>query len=252
MSRKKEKRQKQILHMLAEGKKKDVAALSELLNISQVTIRKDLDELEAKGFVRRSFGYAELNDSDDISARLAVHYDEKRRIAARAAELVQDGDTIMIESGSCCILLADVIAASGRSVTIITNSAFLAEYIRQYRNVQVVLCGGMYQHDSRCLVGPLVKAVSAGYHVTYFFIGTDGWSEKTGFTNKDQMRAQAVRDMAEACEKMVILTESQKFSVVGTVPLNIPGQPYAVITDAAISAEAEGLLKRKNIEVITV
>ena len=251
MTGKQEQRKERILDLLSKEKRADVAALAELLEVSQVTIRKDLDALEAQGFIQRIHGFAELNTTDDISSRLAYHYDSKKKIAERAAELVHDGDTVMIESGSCCALLAGELARNRTGLTIITNSAFIAESIRSYKNVQIILLGGIYQPDSQCLVGPMIRDNAENYHVRYFFIGTDGWSERTGFTNKDAMRAQAVRDMAHSCDEMVILTESEKFQTPGTIPLNVKNQPKMLITDSGLSDEKKSILEKLKIQVVS-
>ena len=248
--KKKEDRQKKIIAWLVKNQKAEVSMLAKELNISQVTLRKDLDELEKAFIVRREHGYAELTSLDSIAGRLAYHFEEKTAIAAKALEQIQDNDTIMIESGSCCALLARQIAEKRKNVIIITNSAFIADYIRSYNSTEVVLLGGTYQRDSQCLVGPLVRDTAANYHVRYLFAGTDGWSESTGFTNRDQMRAQAVRDMAQSAETVILLTESEKFSQIGTVPLNIKNLPKAVITDPAIPLSAQETLKQQGIEVI--
>ena len=97
----KKDRETQILDMLTAENKLEVSLLAERVGVSQVTMRKDLDELERRGIIVREHGYAVLRSADDIQSRIAYHYDEKRRIAERAAELVENGDTIMIESGSC-------------------------------------------------------------------------------------------------------------------------------------------------------
>ena len=91
-----------ILSLLTEEQKIDVSALAKKLQVSQVTIRKDLDELERHGIVIREHGFARLCSAENIAYRIAYHYEEKRRIAVRAAELVSDGETLMIENGSCC------------------------------------------------------------------------------------------------------------------------------------------------------
>lgn len=250
MSVKQENRAERILKLLSAQKKLDVAAIAGAMGVSQVTARKDLDALEAKGFIRRTHGFAELNTTDHISSHLAYHYEEKKKIAEQAAALVHDGDTVMVESGSCCAILADLLAQRCNDLTLITNSAFIAEYIRAHKNVQVILLGGLYQHDSQCLVGPMLRDNADNYHVRYFFIGTDGWSERSGFTNKDPLRAQAVRDMAHACEEVVVLTESEKFAAAGTIPLNLRNTAVSVITDDKIprdiasEVEAQGILVR--------
>ena len=94
------KRLEEILKLVSQYEKIDVNTLSETLEVSKVTIRKDLDKLESKGLLHREHGYAVLNSGDDINVRLSFHYDTKRKIAQEAAKLVQDNETILIESGS--------------------------------------------------------------------------------------------------------------------------------------------------------
>ena len=120
------KRQSQILDLLNENKKVEVTKLSELLQVSQVTIRKDLDALESSGMLIRAHGYAVLNDSDDINTRMAYHYASKQRIAKQAVQSIEDGETIMIESGSCCALVALEIAAAKKDVTLICLAGSIA------------------------------------------------------------------------------------------------------------------------------
>lgn len=104
------KRENTILEILSEVGRIEVTVLAERLGVSQVTVRKDLDALEQKGILRREHGYAVFGGSDDINNRLALRYEEKRRIAKKAASLVSAGETVMIENGSCCALLAEEIA----------------------------------------------------------------------------------------------------------------------------------------------
>ena len=150
-------RQNKILTLLAKEKKMEVATLSQLLGVSQVTIRKDLDQLENRGLVVRNHGFARLNDSDDINQRLAMHYDIKQKIAGAACQLIENGETVMVESGSCCALLALEIAKTKKDVTIITNSAFIGEYIRKSGDCKIVLLGGQYQREAQVMVGPMTR-----------------------------------------------------------------------------------------------
>lgn len=105
-------RSNKILELLTQENKLEVSLLAEKLGVSQVTIRKDLDALEEKGIIKREHGFALLRSADDINGRIAYHYETKWEIAKKAAELVSSGDTIMIESGSCCALLADALTVS--------------------------------------------------------------------------------------------------------------------------------------------
>ena len=143
------KRQTKILELLTQNKKIEVTKLSELLGVSQVTIRKDLDALSESGMLIREHGYATLNKSDDMNIRLAYHYQQKQQVAKKAVESIQHGETIMIESGSCCALVALEIAKTKKDVTLITNSAFIADYIRKHTAIKIILLGGEYQHESQ-------------------------------------------------------------------------------------------------------
>lgn len=245
-------RQNQILAFLAKEKKMEVAKLSQLLGVSQVTIRKDLDHLETKGLVVRIHGFARLNDSDDINQRLALHYDVKQKIAQSASQLVENGETIMIESGSCCALLALEIAKTKKDVTIITNSAFIGEYIRKIGNCKIVLLGGEYQRESQVMVGPLTRKCVEVFFVDKLFIGIDGFMSDSGFTGNDFMRCEVVRDMSRQANTVIVVSDSSKFCQKGTVKLLTMSEVGYVYTDEGISYEQEQILKDNDIEVIKV
>lgn len=244
-----QERQTKILELLTEYKKIEVVRLSKLLQVSQVTIRKDLDQLERQGIVKREHGYAELNSNDDINSRLAYHFDIKQRIARHCAGFVEDGETIMIESGSCCVLLAEEIARSKRDVTIVTNSAFIADYIRKREGVHIILLGGDYQPEAQVMVGPMTRKNAEMFFVDKLFVGTDGYIEEYGFTGSNYMRSEAVRDMARQAKHVFVLSESTKFTQRGTVTLLPFQEVNTVVTDKGIPSEAEEKLKACQIRV---
>ncbi|AJA46907.1 transcriptional regulator, DeoR family [Clostridium pasteurianum DSM 525 = ATCC 6013] len=237
-----------LLEIMNKNKRIEVSKLAELLSVSQVTVRKDLDALEAKGLLKRGHGYAVITSSDDINSRLALNYDIKRKIARLASELVSDGETVMIESGSCCTLLAEELAYNKKDITIITNSIFIASYIRE-GNAKLVLLGGDYQPESQVLVGPLTRKCVKDFFVDKLFVGTDGYDFKIGFTGKNLMRTETVKAMAESANKILILTEASKFSERGVVSQFKTEEVDYVLTDTNIPEEALENLKNKNIEV---
>lgn len=247
--KKMELRHTKILELLTEKNKVDVTELSQNLGVSQVTIRKDLDMLEKKGLIVREHGFATLNGQDDMNNRLAYHYDIKQQLAKSACQMIEDGETIMIESGSCCALLAQEIASTKKDVTIITNSSFIADYIRQYSQVKLILLGGEYQKEAQVVVGPMTRRCVEAFFVDKFFIGTDGFSRNTGFTGNDYMRSETVRDMARQAAHVIVVTESSKFQQVGLVNLLPTQDVYCVVTNGMIPQESEEYLQSQNVIV---
>ena len=242
----------EIVKLVSEFEKIDVNTLSDKLKVSKVTIRKDLDKLEMKGLLHREHGYAVLNSGDDLNVRLSFHYDTKRKIAQEAAKIVADNETIIIESGSTCALLAEEICRTKKNVKIITNSYFIADYVRKVDSCKIILLGGEFQNDSQVTVGPLLKEMIQFFHVEHAFVGTDGYDEELGFTGKDLMRSEVVQYMSEASDKMIVLTDSSKFDKRGTVKRFGLKQVSQVVTDQAIPTAAVQRLKAANIKLTLV
>ena len=245
-------RQLTLLESIVVAGRIAVAELAGIAHVSTVTIRKDLDDLEARGLIRRERGVAMLVSPDDPAGRLAYHYAEKVRIAAAAAATVNDGETVMIEAGSCCALFAEQISIQRTGITIVTNSAFIAQRLGAHPMVSTVLLGGEQQHDSRVLVGPMVELCARQFIVDRLFIGTDGFTPSLGFTARDYMRATAVRALASRAERVVVLTESEKLGRHGPVPLLGADEVAALWTDSAAPDAQVDALTGAGVEVVTV
>ena len=114
-------RQSKLIKLVNIYHKIEVSRLAELLDVSQVTIRKDLDHLEEEGLLAREHGYALIKNANDINTRLTINYDTKLKIATKAAEMVSNGETVMLESGSTCALLAEQLAKLKKDITIVTK-----------------------------------------------------------------------------------------------------------------------------------
>lgn len=245
-----EERQSKILEILSEMGKCEVTMLAEQCQVSLVTVRKDLNELEERGLLRREQGHAILNEESDMHRRLAVNHSTKLQLAKAAASLVRDGDTVMIESGSCCILLADEISRTKENVTIITNSTFMAEYIGKRPNVHLVLLGGDYQADSQSVVGPITKLTAQAFHVKRFFAGTDGYRPGSGFTGDNHLRVETLKNMADNAEEIVMITESAKFARQGIVALCSLDEVSYLITDSGLPDDVLDDLADHGIHII--
>lgn len=239
-------RRSTILQLINEADRVEVTELATRLGVSQVTIRKDLNQLQSQGLIRREHGFAEAMAPDNLLSRLAVHFDAKQRIAQAAAQLVDDGDTVMIESGSCCALLATELAKR-HAITIVTNSTFIADYVRD-GTARVVLLGGDYEPEAQVTVGPLVAQCAKVFHAKRLFIGVDGYADGE-FSGKDLARAAAVRAMAGRCDTTVVLSESSKFERAGSVSLLPTAAVATVVTDDGIAPATKQALVAAGITV---
>lgn len=238
-----------ILELLNKEETLDVNDLAARLNVSAVTVRKDLAALEQKGLLHRQHGCAMRVSPNDVGYRMTFDYEVKRRIARRASEMVASGEAVMIESGSTCAMLAEELVKNKRDVTIITNSAFIAGYVRGIPGARVVLLGGSYDPDAQVMRGPLVGKCAEEFFVDKFFIGTDGYDTAQGFSNVDMLRAEAVRAMAKRAEKRIILTDSSKFNKRGVVQLMPAEQVTLVITDA-VPENCRASLEQNGVQIV--
>ena len=240
-----------ILDLLTNNKNFKITMLAELLNVSPVTMRRDLDNLERKGIIKRSHGYASLDGADDTSKRMAYCYLIKRRIAKAAAQIVEENETIMVESGSCCAFFAEELALMHKNVTIITNSIYLANYLRK-TDIKIILLGGCYQHESQVLLGPIVAKLAQNFYTDKFFLGTNGFIPEQGFTSGDYSNAETVSSLSKCSKNVFILTESAKFQRRGTYCMIQFDKISGVFTDDKITKEAETVLIKNNVKLYKV
>lgn len=228
------KRQSKIVELVDAEKKVTVKELSDILNVSEVTIRKDLDLLSQYGILIRQHGFALKKNTADITNRLSINYDTKCKIARKANSLIDFNETILIGSGSTCALLAEEIVKTKPNVTIITHSIYIADHASKLGNNRIILLGGEYQPDAQVMVGPLVRSSVRQYYVDKIFLGTDGFIKNVGFMGSDVSRTEAVKNMAESARNIIILTDSSKFSKRGLLVQFSQKEPSRIITDKKI------------------
>jgi len=236
-----------ILDLLASNKKIKTTLLAELLDVSKVTLYKDLDNLEKRGIVCRSHGYVGLDGADDTGKRMAFNYLVKRKIASAAVQTVEEGETVMIESGSCCALFAEELVVTKKNVTIITNSAFITNYVSRLPYIKIILLGGYLQPESKVLVGPITHKCADFFYSDKFFLGTDGFIPGYGFTGRDHLRVETSLELAKRAKKVFILTEAAKFHQRGVYNMIQLEKLAGVFTDESIPQDAETALINNNI-----
>ncbi|MGF1730246.1 DNA-binding transcriptional regulator YciT [Photobacterium kasasachensis] len=241
-------RQNEILQIVNERKRVQVTDLSDLVGVSGVTIRQDLNFLEQQGYLKRVHGAAMALQSDDVNARLEVRFDIKQQLANKAAELVAPNETVLIEGGSANALLARTLAERG-DVTIITPSAYIAHLIRNSA-ANIILLGGVYQHQGESLVGPLTKLCIQNIHFSTAFLGIDGYHQDTGFTSRDMMRAEIAETIIGKNRRNIVLTDSSKFGQIYPSSIGKTSEISILLTDDAAPKDDIDALKSQGVDVL--
>lgn len=242
-------RESYILDRLARDGALSVATLSQELNVSEVTIRSQLKELENRGLLLRTHGGAQASTFQSVLERQRYHVPQKQRIAAAAATLIRDGDSVMIEAGTTTAMVVKGLAHRV-GVQIVTNSTLTFAAARLNRALSLTLTGGTFHHESESLVGSRALATVAGFNVRLAFIGTDGFSIDRGLTTSFAEGADVIRAMHTRAEETWLLADSTKYGKSGFVNVLGLKEVTGVITDPDIDPGAVDALKEAGIQVI--
>jgi DeoR/GlpR family transcriptional regulator of sugar metabolism len=223
------------------------------LNVSAVSVRKSLNELEQEGIIQRFHGGARIYTGDDIPFRMHLHYAEKQSIASRAESLVEPGETILMEAGSAIAILAERIKKL-QGLTVITTNLFIARIFRGSK-VRIIVLGGLYQDESESLVGPSICKAIQTIGFSKAFIGVSGFTTSDGFMLNDIARAEVTRAILqrsiECKAKVWILTDSSKFGVSHAAKICSDLSLIAgVVTDAGIPDDCRTYLESSGVKVL--
>lgn len=242
-------RERAIIELLADHSFLAVSDLAASLGVSEVTIRGDLSTLEERGFLMRTHGGASPSIHRNILEHQKLHLEEKRRIAKRAAELVRNGDRIMIEAGTTTALISRYLIGT-QDVQIVTNSMLAFSYLRTNPTLHLMLTGGSFRRETESLVGPIAARSLESFNARLAFVGTDGFSLGRGMTTQLTEGAEIVRAMNARAEITWLVADSSKFDKVGFVSVLPLNAVHGIITDNGLPQEAIDALRAEGLEVL--
>lgn len=251
----KEERHEIILDMLMQHSSLLVTDLAEQLNVSSVTIRKDLTELERAKKLYRNHGKAILIDpyseNRNISDKEKLCVDEKRAIGAYAASLVTPKDSILIASGTTMHALARNISSPDK-LTVITASLEVANILSTNKEIDIIQLGGLLRHSSLSVVGKHAEAALSDFSCSKLFIGVDGIDLDFGITTTDMMEASLNRVMIQTAQKTIVLADSSKFGRRGFSKICDMEDIDHIITDSKISKATANRIEEMGIDLTIV
>ena len=254
-------RRAMILRLLMRDGIAPLADIRRLTGASEATARRDLANLAAEGMIERVRGgavalYAPHGDEAPPSSRTpevpleeraGIAAEKKRRIACRAAGLCADGDTVMVDGGSTTLQLAPYLR--GLRLRVITNSLALAEELSRGSACTVILGGGVVQPESRLILDPFRDDPFSDYSASTAFMGVFGIDE-SGATNTDELLIRTERAMIARARRLVVLADSTRFGMRGSLRLCGFDRISAVVTDDGIPESWRVLLAERGVELV--
>jgi DeoR/GlpR family transcriptional regulator of sugar metabolism len=251
-----------IAALLRNRRTVSISELSEMFATSEATIRRDLIKLEREGFVRRTYGGAISLLSSGLDASFSVrsqhNVPEKRAIALAAAELVSDGETIVLDAGTTTAQLARVLRRR-RNLTVVTNSVRAMNELYDSDGVSVIATGGVIltlgeppQQSDLIMTGPVAEETLRRFRPSKAFLGTAGITMAEGMTNTVLPQTQIKRLLIEISEQVILLTDCSKFGHVSysiVAPVDVLD---TVITDSCIKLEDRAALEGRGVHVTVV
>ncbi|MGX7687855.1 DeoR/GlpR family DNA-binding transcription regulator [Flectobacillus sp. BAB-3569] len=248
-------RREKILELLKEDGSAKVADLARLFKVTEVTIRQDLEKLEAEDLIIKEHGGAYLkNVEDQVKSFSLVHQDnldKKEKIAEKCLEYIDSGDTIILDSGSTTTEIAKKIKHSGiRNLTIITNALNIAMMLGTEPSIEVIMTGGEFKPPTLSLTGQKAADFFKGLNVQKLFLATAGISLKSGLTYPSISDLVVKKAMIDAAEITYLVADSTKIGKSALASLGALSLIDYIITDDAIEDKHKEVFRDNEIEVI--
>ncbi|MDD7254640.1 DeoR/GlpR family DNA-binding transcription regulator [Bullifex porci] len=205
-------RRKEIINILKDREYVTVEEFSKVLGVSTVTIRTDLSALESEGSLIRTHGGAMKSEKKSkqrfISNTMSENELEKKEIALKASSLIKDGSTIIIDSGSTTIHLAENL--KDKKITVVTNNVLAQDILKNEESVNLIVLGGTLRRASMGTIGPIANNAVKSMNVDIFFLGAAAYNQEI-ISSYDVIEVELKKNMIHSADKVVLLADSSKY-----------------------------------------
>jgi len=249
-------RRKFIKELLFKNKSVKVSDLGNLLHVSEETIRRDLLQLEKDGIAEKNYGGAILIEEASslpgilpVDERKLQYSREKDLIGKAAAQLVKEGQTIILDAGSTTWYVAKNLPVN-TNLTVITNAINIAEECSKDETASIYLLGGKLRRKTMSLVGPQVETELKKYNADFVFLGTSGISLRQGFTSSDLYEAEIKRGMVSAGQRIVVVADHSKLEKAGLTTFCHFEETAIFITSDLTDKKIIKEIENRGVEVI--
>ena len=248
-------RLQQIEHIIRERQHIRVTELSEVLGVSEPTVRRDLQKLETMGRVRREHGGAMVVEASTpelpVLLRETECTEEKRQIGRAAAGLIQDGETIFLGSGTTTLEVVRYLDGK-KNLTVITNALNVAVQLANNPNINVIITGGVLRHSELSMIGHIVEQTLKELHADKAIISMRAINIEEGLTNDNFLETMTDRIIIQFAREVILVADHSKFGKVATgivAPITVA---HKIVTDDQTPAAMVQQLRTSGITVIQV
>lgn len=244
-----------ILKQLRDQGHVSVSELSSQLDVSEVTIRKDLNALEQRHLLYRTHGGATMSNpyvlDRTVEEKTGERAAEKDRIGKAAAGLVEPQDSIILGSGTTVMYVARHLR-DVPGLTVVTSAMNVAVVLTGLPHVEILMLGGIVRKSSTSVVGPHAEQMLEEHACSKLFLGVDGFDLDYGLTTTNALEATLNQAMMKATQRTIVVVDSSKFGRRGFRRICSPDSVSAVITDSGVSDETVHTLEQRGVMVEVV
>ena len=247
-------RKNAILERLQKEQRVLVAELSQEYGVTEETIRRDLDKLEKEGFVKKTYGGAVLNENTNIEMPLRIrektNRKEKQIIAKLVASMIEEGDSIILDSSSTSLMVAQELK-NRKKLTVITNSLEVLIELSKSNGVQVISTGGVLKSSSLSLIGKNAEKMLENFYVDKAVISCKGLDIKKGATDSSEADAEIKKSMISCSKKLILAADSTKFGRISFAKILDLREGDVLVSDAVPDPLWKQRLAEIGVAVVT-
>lgn len=248
-------RRNEILSMLREEGRVIVADLSKKYDVTEETIRRDLEKLEQEGFAERTYGGAVLkeNDKEELPflVRKRTNAEAKKRIAERIGEMISDGDRIMLDASTTALFVAKQIRQK-RNITIITNSIEILLELDDVPDIKILSTGGSFRAGNLSLVGYQAERMVDGFHVDKAIMSCKYVDFHKGFTDSNELDAGIKKQMLASATTRILAVDSNKFGRISFTKIVDFSDVDVIVTDYKMDEAWQEKMEDFHVTVVEV
>jgi len=239
--------------MLNENKSVLVPELAKLFNVTEETIRRDLEKLEKEGLLKRTYGGAVLVENYNVDIpfefRNVTNIEGKKQIALTLIKYIEDGDTLVMDSSTSALQVAKLLKTK-KKITVITNSEQIVNELKVFEDIKVISTGGTLRNRSLSLVGPIAENTLKSLNANKAIISCKGFDIEKGFTESNELEAQVKKMMIEIADQIYMIVDHTKMNKIALVNIATLDDVDFIFTDKVLPPSQENAIREKNVEIV--